>query len=31
MSINPQTRNLANPVQSVAVSDFVGMKEVERP
>jgi hypothetical protein len=31
MSINPQTYRLAQRVQPTGVSDFVGLKEVERP
>ena len=31
MIVNPQTQYLAQPVQPNGVSDFVGLKEVERP
>jgi hypothetical protein len=31
MSINPQVYHLAQTVQPTGVSDFVGLKDVERP
>jgi hypothetical protein len=31
MSMNPKTLSLAQPVQPKGVSDFSGLKEVERP
>jgi hypothetical protein len=31
MIVNSQTQRLAQPVQPSGVSDFVGLKEVERP
>jgi hypothetical protein len=31
MKINPQTRPLAQKVLLSGVSDFIGLKEVERP